>query len=134
MLSYLALSLLQEDEVGVLEGASDGGHGVLGVVHVADNALRKAKDSLNFPPKSTLEISSYCVEVGGGEGGGVLAGVPVEHRVVGQRGLRGHLRTKIKTIKHIYCHKSPNFLNQFILSGLAGRFLLPRMKREEIFL
>ena len=133
MLSYLALSLLQEDEVGVLEGASDGGHGVLGVVHVADDALTREK-SLNFPPKSTTQMSSHRVEVGGGEGGGVLAGVPVEHRVVGQRGLRGHLWTRIKTIQHIYCHKSPKFLNRFILSGLAGRFLLPRLKREEIFL
>ena len=44
-MSYLALSLLQEDEVRVLEGAPDGGHRVLGVVHVADDALKEKERS-----------------------------------------------------------------------------------------
>ena len=44
-LSYLALSLLQEGEVRVLEGAPDGGHRVLGVVHVADDALKEKERS-----------------------------------------------------------------------------------------
>ena len=61
LLSYLALPLLQEAVVRVLEGAPDGGHGVPRVVDVADNALRRrktfefrAKFKPNFPEKLTV--------------------------------------------------------------------------------
>ena len=41
---------------------------------------------------------SYRVEVGGGKGGGVLACVSVEHRVVRRRGLWGHLVRNISIL------------------------------------
>ena len=59
-MSYLALSLLQEDGVRVLEGAPDGGHRVLGVVHVADDAL-KEKLNLNFAPNLVPETEDLTV-------------------------------------------------------------------------
>ena len=62
-MSYLALPLLQEDEVGVLEGAPDGGHRVLGVVHVPDDALKTDERKTYFESRAKIGTPQIVYKV-----------------------------------------------------------------------